>query len=164
MMWETENCWRLKWPWKTGGNGWRELNNLFRYGLIIKAKCLNSCQARWSLFFSRFNFVLSCCPGSKNLKTDCLSHEFDPESLNPTPKTMLPGSCFVLALSWEIGEKVKAALSDLNIPDNCPVSRLYVVPELRGEVIHLAHTNKTACHPGIQKTLYLVQQRFWWPK
>lgn len=39
-----------------------------------------------------------------------------------------------------------------------------MVPELRGEVIHWGHTNKVTCHPGILKTLSVVQQRFWWPK
>ncbi len=35
---------------------------------IRTAKCLNSRQARWALFFGRFEFTLSYRPGSKNTK------------------------------------------------------------------------------------------------
>lgn len=37
------------------------------------AKPLNSSQARWALLFGCFNFILTYCPGSKNLKHDALS-------------------------------------------------------------------------------------------
>ncbi|KAK3518249.1 hypothetical protein QTP70_034616 [Hemibagrus guttatus] len=40
---------------------------------IQQAKRLNPRQARWSLFFNRFQFILSYRPGSKNLKPDALS-------------------------------------------------------------------------------------------
>lgn len=36
-------------------------------------KRLNACQARWSLFFSRFSFILFYQPGLKNTKPDALS-------------------------------------------------------------------------------------------
>ncbi|CAJ0951668.1 unnamed protein product [Ranitomeya imitator] len=59
-------------------------------------KLLNAKQARWSLFVSRFDFVVSYLPGSKNVKADALSRSFVPDSpgvpepagiLNPfTPK------------------------------------------------------------------------------
>jgi len=34
------------------------------------AKRLNPRQARWALFFTRFNFTISYCPGAKNVKAD----------------------------------------------------------------------------------------------
>lgn len=37
------------------------------------AKRLNPRQARWSLFFTRFNFHISYRPGTKNTKADALS-------------------------------------------------------------------------------------------
>ncbi|KAF7642148.1 hypothetical protein LDENG_00263700 [Lucifuga dentata] len=40
---------------------------------IKTAKRLNSRQARWALFFGRFNFTISYQPGSKNGKPDALS-------------------------------------------------------------------------------------------
>ena len=37
----------------------------------------NSRQARWALFFTRFNFILTYRPGSKNIKPDALSRVFE---------------------------------------------------------------------------------------
>ncbi|CAJ0957887.1 unnamed protein product, partial [Ranitomeya imitator] len=49
---------------------------------LESAKRLNPRQARWSLFFfSRFDFVVSYLPGSKNVKADALSRSFVPDSL-----------------------------------------------------------------------------------
>lgn len=40
---------------------------------IQQVKRLNPHQARWSLFFNRFQFILSYRPGTKNLKPDAVS-------------------------------------------------------------------------------------------
>ena len=58
---------------------WTDRKNL---EFIRKAKRLNSCQARWALFFNHFSFTLSYRPGSRNVKPDVLSRLFNPE-----PKT-----------------------------------------------------------------------------
>ena len=50
------------------------------------AKRLNSRQARWALFFSRFNFHLAYRPGSKNVKPDALSRYFE----SPAKDTLTP--------------------------------------------------------------------------
>lgn len=44
---------------------WTDHTNLI---YIKAAKHLNSRQARWALFFTRFDFLLSYRPGSKNIK------------------------------------------------------------------------------------------------
>lgn len=49
---------------------WTDHKNL---AYIQSAKRLNSRQARWALFFSRFNFTLTYRPGSRNIKPDALS-------------------------------------------------------------------------------------------
>ncbi|KAK3556584.1 hypothetical protein QTP70_010780 [Hemibagrus guttatus] len=41
------------------------------------AKRLNSRQARWALFFTRFRFMVTYRPGSKNGKADALSWKFE---------------------------------------------------------------------------------------
>ncbi len=40
---------------------------------FMSAKVLNRQQARWSLSLSRFNFVITYCPGSKQIRFDALS-------------------------------------------------------------------------------------------
>ncbi len=49
---------------------WTDHKNL---EYIQSAKRLNSRQARWALFFGRFDFSISYRPGSKNIKPDALS-------------------------------------------------------------------------------------------
>ena len=86
---------------------------------------------------------------------------FSHDHVEPEPKTILPETCFVAMLSWEVEGKVKAATGGVAIPPECPEDKLFQA--LRGEVIHWAHTNKTVCHPGISRILFVIQ-RFWWPK
>jgi len=76
----------------------------------------NSRQARWALFFGRFNFSLTYRPGSKNTKPDALSRSFT--SVGPVTSfdSILPQSCVVGSLTWEITNSVQEAL--LEQPDS----------------------------------------------
>ena len=53
------------------------------------AKRLRPRQARWALFFSRFNFHLTYRPGSKNGKADALSRMFPNTPETTEPSTIL---------------------------------------------------------------------------
>uniref|UniRef100_A0A672YNH1 ribonuclease H n=1 Tax=Sphaeramia orbicularis TaxID=375764 RepID=A0A672YNH1_9TELE len=63
---------------------------------------VNDVQARWSLFFNRFNFTLSYRPGSKNGKPDALSRLHEPVPRAKDPEPILPPSHVVGAVSWPI--------------------------------------------------------------
>ena len=139
---------------------WTDHKNL---EYLKAAKRLNSRQARWALFFSRFNFSLSYRPGSKNLKPDCLSRIPDPEVAMNVPEPILPPSCLIGAVIWVIEEEVKKSLSRVQIPAGCPANRLYVPVSLRSKVIHWGHSSPMFCHPGVKRTLFSIRQRFWWP-
>ncbi|KAI2644730.1 Transposon Tf2-6 polyprotein [Labeo rohita] len=52
------------------------------------AKVLNYRQARWSLFFTRFNFTINYRPGSQNTKADALSRVHEPDHTSPPPETV----------------------------------------------------------------------------
>lgn len=60
------------------------------------ARCLRPHQARWALFFSRFNFHISYRPGSKNGKADALSRMFPDTPEETTPGTILSTQNFLL--------------------------------------------------------------------
>lgn len=139
---------------------WTDHKNL---EYLRTAKRLNSRQARWALFFTRFHFTLSYRPGSKNGKPDALSRVFPSEKPESDPEPILPSSCVVGAFRWRIEEQVTKALQNCQPPDGVPPNRLFVPVPLRSQVIHWAHTSKLACHPGVRRTLFLAQQRFWWP-
>ncbi len=140
---------------------WTDHKNL-QY--IRTAKRLNSRQARWALFFGRFDFSLSYRPGSKNIKPDSLSRIFDHSERPSTPECILPETLFVSTLTWEVESKVKAALEGVMPPPGCPPNRLFVPEGLRSDVIQWGHCSNVACHPGVNRTSFLVKQRFWWPR
>ncbi|KAI4890669.1 hypothetical protein NFI96_002022 [Prochilodus magdalenae] len=65
---------------------------------LRSAKGLNPRQARWSLFFSRFDFKITFRPGSRNTKADSLSRIYDSEDTAlPDPEPILDPKA-VLAL------------------------------------------------------------------
>ncbi|KAI3376076.1 hypothetical protein L3Q82_016603 [Scortum barcoo] len=118
---------------------WTDHKNL---AYLRSAKRLNPRQARWALFPEQFS--LDTSPSE--------------------PASILPPSCIVGAASWDIETRVQEALKDHPAPNNCPKDRLFVPSNLRSLVLQWIHTSKFSCHPGIRRTLFLLQQRFWWPR
>ncbi|KAL0186760.1 hypothetical protein M9458_018430, partial [Cirrhinus mrigala] len=79
---------------------------------IREAKSLNPRQARWALFFTRFNFKITYRPGSKNISADALSrlHSLD-QSADPEP--ILPSNLIVSPIIWEMDSDIHNATCDL---------------------------------------------------
>ncbi len=90
---------------------WTDHKNL---EYIQSAKRLNSRQARWALFFGRFDFSISYRPGSKNIKPDALSRIFDISDRPVSPECIIPERLVVSAVTWEIETKVRTALEGGN--------------------------------------------------
>lgn len=140
---------------------WTDHKNL---EYIRTAKRLNPRQSRWALFFTRFNFTLSYRPGSRNTKPDALSRQFQKgDTPSKDPVSILPSSCVVAALTWDVEEQVLEALRNQPGPSTCPAGRLFVPENLRSQVIQWGHDSRLACHPGSTRTYNLLAQRFWWP-
>ncbi|XP_041810033.1 uncharacterized protein lrfn4b [Chelmon rostratus] len=139
---------------------WTDHKNL---EYIRTARRLNSRQARWALFFTRFNFTLSYRPGSRNTKPDALSRQFEPDDLPRSPSTILPAACVIGAVTWDIESEVRQALEGAKIPEGCPQNLLFVPIPLRPRVLQWAHASRLSCHPGVSRTVSLLKQRFWWP-
>ena len=138
---------------------WTDHKNL---EYIRSAKRLNSRQARWALFFNRFDFSLSYRPGSKNVKPDALSRQFQSEDSPSQPEGILSSACVIGAVTWEVENKVKRSHTEHPTPSACPENRLFVPDSLRSEVLQWGHSSRLACHPGVRRTLALLRQRFWW--
>ena len=76
---------------------WTDHKNL---EYIQSAKRLNSRQARWALFLTRFNMSLSYRPSTRNVKPDALSRQFtEKEESTANPNTILPSTCLVAPLT-----------------------------------------------------------------
>ncbi|KAK3569151.1 hypothetical protein QTP86_025434 [Hemibagrus guttatus] len=126
------------------------------------AKRLNPRQARWALFFTRFEFSISYRPGSKNTKADALSRMFAPEESPETPEPILPADLIVSPITWS-QETLPPANASTNTPPGCPPGSQYITQARRTSLIHTAHTSLGTAHPGINETLSLLRDCFWWP-
>ncbi|KAK7878028.1 hypothetical protein WMY93_031309 [Mugilogobius chulae] len=150
---------------------WTDHKNL---SYLRSAKRLNSRQARWALFLGRFNFTLTYRPGSRNLKPDALSRQSSLEEPDILPETILSpvhivdapenaSSCMVGAVHWEIEKTVREAQRSQPDPGNGPPNCLFVPDSVRSKVLQWGHSSKLTCHPGFNRTLSFLKQRFWWP-
>lgn len=72
---------------------------------IRSAKRLNAHQARWSLFFSRFDFKITYRPGSQNGKAAALSRQFDGPCEESKPEPMISPALIVAPVQWDIISK-----------------------------------------------------------
>lgn len=136
---------------------WTDHKNL---EYIRSAKRLNSRQARWALFLNRFNFTLYR-PGSRNVKPDALSCQFEPEDAPRDPTSILTPSCVVGAVTWGIESEVKRAINGAQPPNGCPPNRLFVPANLCSKVLQWGHSSRLSCHPGVRRRVSYLRQRFW---
>lgn len=139
---------------------WTDHRNL---SYLKSAKRLNPRQKRWSLFFSRFNLAISFRPGSKNTKPDALSRLYSPDDSDRHPVSILPPSCSVASVTWEIEDLIKQALVTAPDPGTGPPGKVYVPTSVRSRLIKWLHTAKFSAHPGVSRTIALISRHFWWP-
>ncbi|CAJ0927315.1 unnamed protein product, partial [Ranitomeya imitator] len=117
---------------------------------LESAKRLNPRQARWSLFFSRFDFVVSYLPGSKNVKADALSRSFLPDSPGVLePVGILKKGVILSAISPDLRRVLQEFQADR--PDRCPVGKLFV-PDRRTSKVE-----PSDC-PGVDSVVDRLQQ------
>lgn len=126
------------------------------------AKRLNARQARWSLFFARFNFSISYRPGSRNTKPDALSRQFDSDTGPAEFSTILPAGCTVGAITWEVEDAINRGLRTEPDPGTGPTNRRFVPAAARSKVLEWVHASRFACHPGRGRTTSMVKRHFWW--
>ena len=152
---------------------WTDHKNL---SYLRTAKRLNSRQARWALFLGRFNFVLTYRPGSRNVKPDALSRQSTPDAPESQTGPILPTSCIIAdttevpsapylvgSVQWEIERVVRNAQLSQPDPGGGPRNTLFVPESVRTQVLQWGHCSKLTCHPGVNRTLTFLKQRFWWP-
>ncbi|KAL0154119.1 hypothetical protein M9458_050578 [Cirrhinus mrigala] len=132
-------------------------------GIPVSAKVLNHRQARWALFFTRFHFQVTYRPGSQNTKADALSCIHEPDLTPASTDTILPTSIVVAPVSWDIMTEISEGHTQDPPPANCPDHLTYVPLSLRTRVLAEVHSTPSSGHPGIEATLHLLNNRFWWP-
>ncbi|KAK3506499.1 hypothetical protein QTP70_003045 [Hemibagrus guttatus] len=152
-----------EWPWLKGAkHSFMVLTDHKNLEYLRDAKRLNPHQARWALFFTRCNFTISYHPGLKNVKSNALSRIHSPEESTDDPEPIIPEKLFVSPITWS-EETLPKSSASTNTPPGCPQGLQYIPRTLRTPLIHSSHTSLGTGHPGVNETLSLLKQRFWWP-
>jgi len=68
----------------------------------------------------------------------------------------------VSPISWS-EETLPSFNTSPNAPPGCPPVLHYITRTRRTPLIHSAHTSLGTGHPGVNETLSLLKERFWWP-
>ncbi|KAK3563236.1 hypothetical protein QTP86_018284 [Hemibagrus guttatus] len=130
---------------------------------LRSTKRLNPRQARWALFFTRFQFSVTYRPGSKNSKADALSRQFEAQSKPTEPDLILPAAAILAPVRWSLIEEIRRAHANEPPPVNCPATRVYVPLQFRQQVLQWVHEAPSSGHPGFLWSTQLTRRRFWWP-
>ena len=93
---------------------------------IREARRLNPRQARWALFFTRFDFSLSYRPGSKNVQADALSRLHEVEASTEEPERILPTPLIVAPILWALDEEIRLAQVEDPAPPGTPAGKTYI--------------------------------------
>ena len=114
-------------------------------------KELNRRQVRWAETLSTFDFRISHVRGTENGGADALSRRPDyMRDLKPTPAAILKQTSEGLTYRTPLTNTIAVMNFD-------------PTPEQRKEIIQTRHDDRTAGHPGINKTIELVTRDFTWP-
>lgn len=116
-----------------------------------------------SLFFTRFNFVSTYHPGSKNSKADTLSCLHDSLQMNTNSEPILPSSIILAPIHRDIMEEIHNAQQEEEPPTEYPPTRQYVPSAQRQCVMEWDHTALSTGYPGIQRTTQPLCNTFLWP-
>ncbi|XP_042252426.1 uncharacterized protein LOC121886485 isoform X2 [Thunnus maccoyii] len=101
--------------------------------------------------------------GSRNVKPDALSQQFTVEESAANPELILPPTCFIASITWEIESLVKQAQHQQPDQGNSPTNCLFVLYSVRSQVLQWAHSSHLTYHPGVTWTTAFLCQKFWWP-
>ncbi|KAL0161838.1 hypothetical protein M9458_041234, partial [Cirrhinus mrigala] len=110
-----------------------------------------------------FDYTLTYRPGHKNTKADALSRIHSPDPPTEQPEPVFPPAVFVCPIQWPLDEEIAQATLKEPAPPGGPEGKTYVPTSLRLTLLDSAHTSPGSGHPGSQRTLSLLQGRYWWP-
>lgn len=120
---------------------------------------LNARYARWANFTTRFNLAITYRFGSHNVKP-VLSHQFFTSKTTSGGARVLPPSCVISSLTWEINPLVKNTLRNEPDPGNRLPNCLFVPSRVRFQVIHWVYT-AVHYHPNRNRTISFLQRLLW---
>ncbi len=130
---------------------------------LRSAKRLNPRQARWALFFTRFQFTVTYRPGTKNTKADALSRQAEGVEHSSACENILPERILLAPIQWDIMTEIAHANRQTQPPPECPADLVFVPEPFRDSLLLQVHASPSSGHPGVTATEHLLRNRFWWP-
>ncbi len=115
---------------------------------LRSAKRLNPRQARWALFFTRFQFTVTYRPGTKNTKADALSRQTESVEHSSPVENILPAKILLAPVQWDIITEITHAK-----PTDSASSRMPRRPSLRPRTLPSISTQSGTHKPQFQATL-----------
>ncbi|KAL0149885.1 hypothetical protein M9458_054816 [Cirrhinus mrigala] len=79
------------------------------------------------------------------------------------PEPIVPSNLIISPIVWELDEDIHSATLQEAAPPECPEGKIFVPLALRQNLLDTAHRSPGSGHPGSQRTLSLLQSRYWWP-
>uniref|UniRef100_A0A8C5MX57 Gypsy retrotransposon integrase-like protein 1 n=1 Tax=Leptobrachium leishanense TaxID=445787 RepID=A0A8C5MX57_9ANUR len=139
---------------------------------LQQARRLKPRQARWALFFSRFDMHITYRPGNKNGKADALSRANDNIQVINND-FILPRTCFatIKLTLWDVIKKDSPPLDQM-VPSMALTAqdgflfhhqKVFVPSTAVLSVLQYCHDSPLGGHGGKHKTLDLIHRFFWWP-
>ncbi|XP_028794242.1 uncharacterized protein LOC114749870 [Neltuma alba] len=140
---------------------------------FLKQKKLTPKQVRWQAFLAEFDFVMEYKPGKGNVVADALSRKAELASITSPSFPLVdrvkeglkqdPQAKSLMELASQ-GKTRRFWLEDgvLITKGN----RVYV-PKwqgLRKEIIKECHDSRWAGHPGVRRTMALIERAYFWPQ
>ncbi|KAF7807830.1 Transposon Tf2-2 polyprotein [Senna tora] len=140
---------------------------------FLHQKKLTPKQARWQDFLAEFDFVMVYKPGKANFVADALSRKAELAAITSPTFPLVdrikeglehdPQAKSLMELASQ-GKTRRFWLEDGVLVTKG--SRTYI-PKwqgLRREIIKECHDSKWAGHPGVRRTLALVERAYYWPQ
>ncbi|KAI2645467.1 Transposon Tf2-6 polyprotein [Labeo rohita] len=155
--------------WKNGDTGWRAPNipspssqTIATLNISDRQSC--STTARHDgLCSSPVSISPSPIAQVPRTRRRTLSRMHEPDRPVRPPETILPSSLIVAPVRWDVMAEITEAQVQDPPPADCPDNLVYVPHSLRTRVLTEVHTVPSSGHPGIEATLHLLHNRYWWP-
>ena len=106
------------------------------------------------MFFTHFVFTPSYRPGSQNARADALSRMYDTEERTMDHTPIVPASCLVAPVVWELDADIERVLHTEPTSPPCPA--------VHDRLIYWAHMSLSSGHLGIGRTVHCLSGKYWW--
>lgn len=134
---------------------------------LHKFKDTNGRLVRWALRLQAYNFELRHKKGKHMNIPDCLSRMYEVEAVDFDSFTETADDKYKQIVSETLSN---SGNSEFHFTNNLLYrrnheneNRVYVPEDMKGQVLHECHDEKTAAHGGVFKTLHRVKKLYYWP-